>query len=174
MQTMRSWIRLCEDADDIEYLIYSAMKALRENKWWSFWIIATGDTSQIMRWGHHENAAFSAFGESSTRRWDDKTEEEMQQQYGHLLPNWPRAIWWSDVAMANGWIRLFIKDQRLYINLMKHRATAPAKRVVASLITAVAEMAQEFVVEFNTGQDTAANNITVPNARQALRLVRSS
>lgn len=161
---------LCED-DEESYLAYVMAKG--EEAQDGHWILDNGDSYGIPRFGRHSEPAANTFGQRPDM--SEKSDKEMQRQYGHLFVGWPRKFNYNDVAMMNGWIRIILqpKRQSVAIEMMKGKATPAAKRTVLQMIQALQDRDVEYVFEFNTGQDRPENNIVTHDTRQAVRLVNS-
>lgn len=168
---MRQWIKLIEDQEDDEMFLSNAqLRMSKGDRGEAYWITPDGANHWIPTYGHHEDIAFGAFGEGN--RFESKSEEQMQAEYGHLFPNRDR-FGYNDVAMMHGWIRVILapSKQRLYIELIKEKVTAAAKRLAIELIRAIEPYVQEYVIEYNTGADYGTNNMVVSDPRKAIALL---
>jgi hypothetical protein len=169
---MRQWIKLVEDQEDDEMFLMNAQTRMAKgDRGEAYWITPDGSNYWIPTYGHHEDVAFGAFGEGN-ERFQSKSPEEMQAQYGHLFPN-REHISYNDVAMMHGWIRVIIvpSKQRLYIELIKEKAASAGQRLLVALIRAIEPYVQEYVIEYNTGTNDATNNMVVSDARKAIALL---
>lgn len=119
-----------------------------------FWITAQGTYGWVPPAGHHEDAAFQAFGYGDDDYNEDGTD-------------------WNRIAMEHGWVRgIYTTRGELDLEFIQGKITPQVKKVLIQLIQYLEESAVGFVFEIH--QPNGTINKSVPDTRSAAALVRQN